>query len=72
MNWHTLNGFLSDEKGQPSSRRLLGFVGGLALVIYMFAYPSEAANNSVLYMTFACLGITAVGKVSDLIKPKTE
>ena len=56
-------GFFKDENGEFSSKRLLGIIGGLSLVTYMFIYPSEYSNSSVLLMVLTMMGINGMEKI---------
>lgn len=47
----------------PSSKRLVGIIAAIALVVYMFIYPSEGSNNSVLILALGSLGITSIEKI---------
>lgn len=51
-------GLLKDEQGNWSSKRFVGVLGALSLIVYMFIHPSEYSNSSVLIMALGSLGIT--------------
>jgi hypothetical protein len=53
-----IKNFFTEPDGTPSSKRLVGIIGGLSLITYMFIFPSDGANNSVLIMSLGALGIT--------------
>lgn len=50
-------------ENNPSSKRLIGLIAGVALVVYMFIYPSQGANESVLILALGSLGITSIEKI---------
>ncbi len=58
-----ITGFFKDEGGEFSSKRLIGIFGGLSLILYMFIYPSDYANSSVLIMSLGALGITGLEQI---------
>lgn len=58
-----ISGFFKDESGEFSSKRLIGILGGLSLILYMFIYPSEYSNSSVLIMSLGALGITGLEQI---------
>ena len=62
-----IKNFFTEPNGTPSSKRLVGILASLALIVYMFIKPSEAANNSVLILAISGLGFTSIEKI---IKPK--
>ena len=62
-----LQGIFQDADGNLSSKRLIGFIASLALIIYMFVHPSTEANNSVLILAVSGLGLTTLDKI---FKPK--
>lgn len=49
--------------GNPSSKRFVGIVASLALIVYMFIWPSAGANDSVLILALGALGITSAEKI---------
>ena len=53
-----IEGLLQDENKVWSSKRFIGIVGGLSLIVYMFIFPSEYSNSSVLIMSLGALGIS--------------
>lgn len=53
-------GLFKNELGEWSSKRFVGILGGLSLIIYMFIFPSEYSNSSVLIMSLGALGITGL------------
>lgn len=56
-------GFFKDEHGEFSSKRLLGILGGISLIIFMFMYASEYSNSSVLLMVLTMMGINGLEKI---------
>lgn len=48
--------------GNPSSKRFVGIIASLALIVYMFIIPSDAANNSVLILALGAMGISGFEK----------
>lgn len=58
---------ISTDTGEPSSKRTVGMLASVALIIYMFIYPSVEANNSVLILAISGLGLTTLDKI---FKPK--
>jgi hypothetical protein len=62
-----IKGILSDANGIWSSKRTVGVLAGVALIIYMFVFPSEEANNSVLILSLSGLGLSSIDKI---FKPK--
>ncbi len=54
--------------GKTSSKRLVGVLSSLSLIVYMFLNPSESANNSVLILAVGALGITAYEKIGTILK----
>lgn len=63
-----IKGFLSED-GQPSSKRFIGVVSGVALCFTLYANhdstnePSEALVYSVAALSAAALGISAAEKI---------
>jgi hypothetical protein len=58
-----------DENGNYSSKRFVGIIGGISLVVYMLIYPSQYSNSSVLIMSLGALGISGIEKIN---KKKNE
>lgn len=58
-----LDGLFKDEKGTLSSKRFVGIVGALSLVVFMFIHPTEWSNSSVLIMSLGALGITGLEQI---------
>lgn len=63
INW--INGLLQDEKGIPSSKRLVGIVCAIYLCTTMYAEksPPEYIVNAVALLAFGGLGLTALEKI---------
>lgn len=69
VNW--IKGLLKDEKGDPSSKRFVGIIAGLALCITLFANqfteehiaPSAVLVNAVAALAFGALGLASVDKI---------
>ncbi|CAC9972904.1 hypothetical protein ACFFLS_06135 [Flavobacterium procerum] len=59
---------LIEYNSNPSSKRFIGLVAGLSLCAYMFVFPNEAANNSVLILALGALGINAAEKLINIKK----
>ena len=57
-----IKGILTDKDGTWSSKRFIGIISGISLITYMFIYPSENANNSVLILAIGGLGFTTIEK----------
>lgn len=68
VSW--LSGMLKDEKGSPSSKRIMGIVCTITLCITMYqnafsdehVAPSAALVNAVAALAFGALGLTSVDK----------
>jgi uncharacterized membrane protein len=58
-----IDGIFKDENGVISSKRFVGVIGALSLIVYSFIYPSEYANSSVLLMSLGSLGITGLESI---------
>lgn len=59
---------LIEYNSNPSSKRFIGLVAGLSLCVYMFVFPSDGANNSVLILALGALGINAAEKLINIKK----
>lgn len=55
-----IDGIFKDENGVISSKRFVGVIGALSLVVFMFIHPTEWSNSSVLLMSLGSLGITGI------------
>lgn len=60
INW--IKSFFEIEE-KTSSKRLVSILASIALIAYLFIYPSDAANNSVLILALGSLGITGYEKI---------
>lgn len=58
-----IEGILKDENGFWSSKRFIGVLGGLSLIVFMFVYPSEYSNSSVLIMSLGALGVSGLEQI---------
>ncbi len=75
LSW--LSGLFKDEKGTPSSKRVMGVICTLTLCVTMYANqyteehfaPSDTLVNAVALLAFGCLGLSSVDKFS---KSKSE
>jgi hypothetical protein len=69
VNW--ISDLLKDEKGNPSSKRLVGIICGTALCItlYVNSYsngdikPADSLVQAVAMLAFGCLGLASVDKI---------
>lgn len=52
-----------DENGQLSSKRVIGVLGGLCLMIALFIERTDALVWSVALLSGGALGITTVEKI---------
>jgi len=68
VSW--LSGMLKDEKGSPSSKRIMGILCTITLCITMYQNafseehiaPSPTLVNAVAALAFGALGLTSVDK----------
>jgi hypothetical protein len=79
INW--ISGLFKDEKGNPSSKRLVGILCGLTLCITLYANqyshgdikPSDQLVDAVALLAFGCLGLASMDKFTNRkSKEKTE
>ena len=71
LNW--LRGIFNDEKGNPSSKRIVGMGCAVALCITMYhnsfsdvsIAPAEYLVNSVALLAFGCLGLSSFDKFTN-------
>ena len=62
-----------DEKGSPSSKRVVGVMCAIMLCITMYhnsfstvdVAPSESLVNAVALLAFGCLGLSSVDKFTN-------
>jgi hypothetical protein len=67
------NSLLADEKGQISSKRLVGLICALTLCVTMYQNsfseahiaPAESLVNAVALLAFGCLGLSSVDKFTS-------
>jgi len=65
-----VSGVFKDEKGTPSSKRMMGVLCALTLCVTMWqnsfsdvqTAPSTALVDAVALLAFGCLGLTSVDK----------
>jgi len=50
------------DKGEFSSKRFIGIIGGLALITNMFINPSNEIISAVEFMVIFSLGYTTIDK----------
>jgi hypothetical protein len=75
-------GLFKDEKGNPSSKRFVGILCGIALCVTMYhnsfspldQAPSTTLVDAVAMLAFGCLGLASVDKFTNSKKSneKTE
>ena len=53
-----LKGILTDESGIWSSKRLIGLLGAISLITFMFIFRTDLSVESVLILTCGAIGIT--------------
>ena len=74
MTWYKkfsrwVGGIFKDERGIPSSKRLVGILCGISLCVSLFinqyttVAPSDTLVNSVTLLAFGCLGLASVDKI---------
>lgn len=71
INW--LSNLLKDEKGSPSSKRIVGLMCAIALCVTMYhnsfspleTAPSTALVDAVALLAFGCLGLSSVDKFTN-------
>ena len=71
LNW--LSNLLKDEKGSPSSKRIVGLMCAIALCVTMYhnsfspleTAPSTALVDAVALLAFGCLGLSSVDKFTN-------
>jgi hypothetical protein len=68
VSW--ISGIFKDEKGSPSSKRVVGVMCAIALCATMYhnsfstmdVAPAESLVNSVALLAFGCLGLSSIDK----------
>lgn len=71
LNW--IKGVFNDEKGNPSSKRIVGMGCAVALCVTMYhnsfsdvsVAPAEYLVNSVALLAFGCLGLASFDKFTN-------
>jgi len=58
-----IKGFLTDENGVWSSKRLIGIIGGLSIVANVFISGNDLAIESCLILTTASLGLAVTERI---------
>jgi hypothetical protein len=66
-------GLFKDEKGNPSSKRFVGILCGIALCVTMYhnsfspldQAPSTVLVDAVAMLAFGCLGLASVDKFTN-------
>ncbi len=53
-----IKNIFSDDNGVPSVKRILSFIGTVALIGYMFLFNSTNALDAVTMIVLGCLGVT--------------
>ena len=78
LEW--VRGVFNDEKGNPSSKRIVGMGCAVALCITMYhnsfsevsVAPAEYLVNSVALLAFGCLGLASFDKFTARRSKKDE
>lgn len=78
FNW--IAGLFKDEKGNPSSKRFVGILCGVALCVTMYhnsfstvdVAPSPVLVDAVALLAFGCLGLASVDKFTARKSNSTE
>ena len=78
FNW--VAGLFKDEKGNPSSKRFVGILCGIALCVTMYhnsfstvdVAPSPVLVDAVALLAFGCLGLASVDKFTARKSNNTE
>jgi hypothetical protein len=68
-----LKGIFNDEKGNPSSKRIVGMGCAVALCLTMYhnsfsgvgVAPAEYLVDAVAFLAFGCLGLASFDKFTD-------
>ena len=71
LNW--VKGVFNDEKGNPSSKRIVGLLCAVALCITMYhnsfsdvtVAPAEYLVDAVALLAFGCLGLASFDKFTN-------
>ena len=75
-----LGGLFKDEKGTPSSKRLMGILCTVTLCVTMWqnsfstveTAPSTALVDAVALLAFGCLGLTSIDKFAKAKEDKKK
>jgi hypothetical protein len=75
-----LKGIFNDEKGNPSSKRIVGMGCAVALCVTMYhnsftstdVAPAEYLVDSVALLAFGCLGLASIDKFTARRGKKKE
>lgn len=78
INW--ISNLLKDEKGNPSSKRVVGILCAFTLCVTMYhnsfspleTAPSTTLVDAVALLAFGCLGLSSVDKFTNNKKDKKE
>lgn len=78
LTW--VKGVFNDEKGNPSSKRIVGMGCAVALCITMYhnsfsdvsVAPAEYLVDAVALLAFGCLGLASFDKFTNRRGKKTE
>lgn len=71
LSW--ISGIFKDEKGVPSSKRVVGVLCSVALCVTMYhnsfsttdVAPADSLVNAVALLAFGCLGLSSVDKYTE-------
>jgi len=71
INW--ISTVFKDEKGNPSSKRIVGVMCAIVLCVTMYhnsfsttdVAPSDNLVNAVALLAFGCLGLSSVDKFTN-------
>lgn len=67
-----LRKILSDQDGTPSSKRVIGIIAGLALIVMAFIYPGNEIFYMVLILSLGGLGLASIDKLTNLFSNKKD
>jgi len=78
ISW--ISGLFKDEKGNPSSKRLVGIMCALSLCVTMYhnqfttadVAPAQYLVDAVALLAFGCLGLSSVDKFTQTKKQISE
>jgi|TARA_B110000977_G_C10648752_1_gene327063 hypothetical protein len=77
---HWVSQILRDERGNPSSKRVVGVLAGLSLCVTLIlnqftdiaTAPSDALVNAVAALAFGALGLSSADKIWGKLQGKKE